>query len=894
MSQHDIVKLLEKTSHYDKDERYMATSDIINLLKKESKMDSTLESRLCTAVLKQLNDTSADVQAVAIKCIGELTGRVQESQLKEVCASLSDHLLGDKDELKDIYSIGLKTTVSGVPEHMGSTVALELTPKMIRGIQIGDDTVKGECLEVARDLIVRFGHEMEKFHEMLKSLIFVQLSAKNESISKRATSCIGSLAVVISDVLLNKLMDELLACIKKPRPEQDVRVLIQTIGMISRSVGFRLGTHLPAVVPLFLNNLGTPTDEMEHEDQGEELDDLRENILHAFESFAMKCPQETAAFEQELVKVCLVYMQYDPNYNYDADSDEEEEEYSDDEYSDGEYSDDDDSSWKVRRAAVKVLRAFMVSRPEFLGTFYDQCAEPLVERFKEREDSVKLDVISCIEDMLKATINLRMMRGEADEEESDRPRKLHRQNSIDVRMQNMQEDIMKRAIKLLADRKASVKVKIGIFCMLQQWALATGHSIEEDFGNLVPKIVTALKDRNGNLKLSALVFLRIVAEQIRSSEVQKHMSVLVSAVAACVEEDWYKIIAEALRVLAGFARSIRPMDENGDFVEGSAGDPGRFAPIIFEAVLSRFIKNDIDQEIKECSILAMGDLIAHVGDSIDGIMEKSNVFGVLLDRLKNEVTRMPALKMLKRIADTPLSVAINFHNFLEPVTIELSGFLRQQLRTLKHASLTALDALVLSKGSDLSPALCEVVLNETAALISDSDLNLTHLALRISTNLLKANALANCPIVSRLCSGKAIDLAASPLLQGLALRSLLVFFAELVAVEWEETSYEELSSRLIEPLLKCDDFPRQCLQNVAQCIATLAMNSQNKETRTKAVDHFAKNIRGGTDANSKIALQIALYSIGEIGHQTDLSIHEDLYATISSVLADNVEQIRSK
>ena len=66
--------------------------------------------------------------------------------------------------------------------------------------------------------------------------------------------------------------------------------------------------------------------------------------------------------------------------------------------------------------------------------------------------------------------------------------------------------------------------------------------------------------------------------------------------------DCFKIIAEALRVLAGFARSIRPMDKNGDFIEGSVGDPGRFAPIIFEAVLSRFIKNDIDQEIKECSL----------------------------------------------------------------------------------------------------------------------------------------------------------------------------------------------------------------------------------------------------------------------------------------------------
>ena len=98
-------------------------------------MDATLENRVCTAVLKQLDDSSADVQAVAIKCIGELTGRVQEAQLKDICTRLCKALLDGKDELKDIYSIGLKTAVSSVPDIMGPTVANELTPQLVRGIQ---------------------------------------------------------------------------------------------------------------------------------------------------------------------------------------------------------------------------------------------------------------------------------------------------------------------------------------------------------------------------------------------------------------------------------------------------------------------------------------------------------------------------------------------------------------------------------------------------------------------------------------------------------------------------------------------------------------------------------------------------------------------------------------
>lgn len=47
-------ELIKKTSDYDKDERYMATSDIINHLSKDIKIDEILEKKICVAILKQL------------------------------------------------------------------------------------------------------------------------------------------------------------------------------------------------------------------------------------------------------------------------------------------------------------------------------------------------------------------------------------------------------------------------------------------------------------------------------------------------------------------------------------------------------------------------------------------------------------------------------------------------------------------------------------------------------------------------------------------------------------------------------------------------------------------------------------------------------------------------
>ncbi|CAM9895994.1 unnamed protein product [Ectocarpus fasciculatus] len=65
-----------------------------------------MERRICTAVLKQLDDNSNDVQTIAVKCLGALLRKVQEAQVGEICDKLCDLILDGKAELRDIYSIG--------------------------------------------------------------------------------------------------------------------------------------------------------------------------------------------------------------------------------------------------------------------------------------------------------------------------------------------------------------------------------------------------------------------------------------------------------------------------------------------------------------------------------------------------------------------------------------------------------------------------------------------------------------------------------------------------------------------------------------------------------------------------------------------------------------------
>ena len=70
----------------------------------------------------------------------------------------------------------------------------------------------------------------------------------------------------------------------------------------------------------------------------------------------------------------------------------------------GGQEDDDDTSWKVRRASIKVIDVIFSNRPELMKTLYSRYTKKLVDRFKERDDNVKCNILESFQTLLKTTI----------------------------------------------------------------------------------------------------------------------------------------------------------------------------------------------------------------------------------------------------------------------------------------------------------------------------------------------------------------------------------------------------------------------------------------------------------------------------------------------------------
>jgi len=108
--------------------------------------------------------------------------------------------------------------------------------------------------------------------------ILALLGDGNTTVRKWAISAISALAPALGDANLETLVTTLLGGLDRKKGSKggvtaDPRTLIQTIGSVSRQVGYRLGRHLARIIPLFLDWLGDPSE------TSPERDEQRENCL---------------------------------------------------------------------------------------------------------------------------------------------------------------------------------------------------------------------------------------------------------------------------------------------------------------------------------------------------------------------------------------------------------------------------------------------------------------------------------------------------------------------------------------------------------------------------------------------------------------------------------------
>ncbi|XP_057661547.1 cullin-associated NEDD8-dissociated protein 1 isoform X2 [Diorhabda carinulata] len=873
---YQIANLLEKMTSSDKDFRFMATNDLMTELQKDSiKLDDDSERKVVRMLLKLLEDKNGEVQNLAVKCLGPLVNKVKEYQVETIVESLCTNMVSDKEQLRDISSIGLKTVIAELPQATGGlsgNICKRITGRLTTAIERQEDvSVQLEALDIITDLLLRFGPVLQAFHGSILTALLPQLCSQRQAVRKRTISACSNLVLSCNNTLYTKLIEHLYDGLCSDKNSSQVRTYVQCVAAVCRQSGHKFGENIEKFVPLILECSQVDDDE------------LREFCLQAFESFINRCPKEISKHILSITELCLKYMVYDPNYNYDEDesANGENDPYDDDEEDEenDEYSDDDDMSWKVRRSAAKCLEAIISTRHELLPEFYKVLSPALIARFKEREENVKSDIFHAYIALLKQTrstvnVNLDPNAMVMDDEEETAMSLLQQQ--IELLVKGVQGQM----------REKSIKTRQDCFQLLKEVCTVLPGALSTHIGELIPGILYSLSEKNAssNMKIDALSFIYCLLTSHQPQVFHPYISILLPPVINAVGDNFYKITAEALNVLQELVKVIRPLNTSP---RNSEFDFTPFTKDIYSCTLLRLRTADIDQEVKEKAISTMGQVICNLGDHLK--TELPHCLPLFLDRLKNEITRLTTVKALTKIAGSPLEIELPILPEAMPI---LGLFLRKNQRALKLTTLQLINCLITNYHDDLNETLLHPIVVEIPPLLDESDLHIAQWTLIIlkSIAVYHPRALQN---INDTIMPQIMVLVKSPLLQGTALQSMLDFFKALVQSNLPGLNYDSLLRLLLMPIMNLSSnspaaLHKQAFYSLAKCVAAITVTFHSHAL--PVIPQFINEIQTASTDSKQI---FALLVVGEIGREIDLTSIPNLKQVIFQSFSALSEEVKS-
>ncbi len=212
----------------DKDFRFMATNDLMGELQKDSiKLDDDSERKVVRMLLRLLEDKNGEVQNLAVRCLGPLVGKVKDYQVEVIVDNLCSNMVGDKEQLRDISSIGLKTVINELPlttQSLAATVCKTMVGRLSAAVAQRDDvSVQLEALDILGDLLHRFGGLLVQYHPNLMESLQPQLRSPRLAVRKRAIVALGYLVMTCDQTLYIKLVDSILNDLRNNCPQVGLR-----------------------------------------------------------------------------------------------------------------------------------------------------------------------------------------------------------------------------------------------------------------------------------------------------------------------------------------------------------------------------------------------------------------------------------------------------------------------------------------------------------------------------------------------------------------------------------------------------------------------------------------------------------------------------------------------
>ncbi|KAM3502272.1 hypothetical protein MY11210_009119 [Beauveria gryllotalpidicola] len=955
-----VMNHVQKLSDADPDFRFMALNDLLHILTFSKpdflQHDYNVAARTVDSIIKTLDDQNGEVQNLAIKCVGPLVAKVPHSIVGPMIEKLSSLKLKHSVD-NAVSALALRQVIIALPRPLpGAPVNHEINnayaavrrvliprlvgskaktrgpsndqinmPDMPVGLLQDSKEITVEAVDVLIEVVRCFGPLLDQEEaESMLDVVMRLLEGEHGSsvVKKRAVVAVSMLAVYLSDQQLHKVVNTLTEALARPNATPvSRRLYISILGSMARSIPARFGTHLPKTASFILKELAE--DELESHMQkmsdGDDLclefNEVREAALVALEAFLASCPQEMRPLTDVVISSCLRYLRFDPNYAVDEDEEmeddlnEEDEEDDDDgefDADDGFEDDDDDASWKVRRCAAKAIYTLVATRGsgDLLenGVLYNTAAPTLVKRMDEREENVRLEIISALSLLVRKTgEGLHTETIALDELEPDLAvqmpisRKRRRQSSAGgsnmsksmigtglvspilekapmhgprAELTTLIPSIVKIAAKQLKGK--TIPTKQAVISLLDDLVSVLRGGLADHFGTLISLILDVIKPAGSSsisssittsggtasatpssLRVTALKLISDISKTHSSAVLQPFLTQIVDGVTSAVHDKFYKISSEGIRTSEELVKAITPPRSRGSAIKYK-GELDK----LFTVMMDRASANDADAEVRQRAIHGLGVLISRTSAvESEALLSKDKrdaALTVLRERLKNETTRLASVRALDNVATFANTQGQLRKSWIQEVALELADQLRKANRPLRGSSIAALKNLVLCKAAEgqLEASTIEGIVSALMPNVRNADAHLLGPSLLILADLVRndAHLVMTEETVSALCELLTSHLA------GIVLDQLLT----LVSAVGESRAGRPLMTGILQNVSIAGD-----PVVVGKVIGTLLVTGGSSSG--VSVSSFVSELQSSSQGGDNARICLALAVLGEAG-----------------------------
>ncbi|KAL4466961.1 hypothetical protein ABPG74_010558 [Tetrahymena malaccensis] len=893
LDQKRFEELVQDAKDFDPDKKFMAANDLSNALSNGQLKDTDYDT-VVKILLNQLNDDSNEVQGNSIRCLSKIINKLQETQVENVSKTMIVKVIEDKGEYRDVYATCLKTLINGVPSNYAKAVQpilLHAIQGMEQKLNNKEFDVQEELCDILNNLFKKWGQSLSTTNANVKNLTNILMSniskGERNSLKKKSCSCLGSLGLILHKDDIGRVVKELLQHIKKPDNQKQIQqhlrekqiYVVYALSAISKTVAKKLGSNLKDLINIILNDINQYVEEVDDYDLIITISEMFESYLSILESLIKGCPDEIKEYFSQIVDLSSQLINYDPNGQARISNGGEmeiEEGGEDDEYdylSDDQ--DGDDSSWRVRRAALNIIETLVKSDSEMIRPIFEKCVSSqseqstIVYRLGERNENIRFATFSCLQTIIRAIVISDVSHDKVDDDfdqELNSGPQLVRVKSA-VKEFNISEIISEifntLTFILEKEKKVTQAILTGAYKLIESISRNLSRQVVSDPSiwrlafDLIKRTIENKSSPN-ELKVTAFSSLRkLLKNYHESSEIahlQNDIPNIFKLASVGLVQDYFKIVAESFRCLNSLFNMI-----NKQF---NSAIPSFSSSIqqIFPQISVKLNSSDIDQEIKQSVLSCTTSLLVSLPQTIQA-QQLKDIINAISEKIKSETKKISVLKLLKKI---PISVhphiTADSIKLLNSSAESICDLLAKQDRSLRVACLEALDKTLVLLSEKKSPLSAKARDNFTSLaydFLNDKDTWVAQLYL-----LVLKKSIENSPQSPQYYT-KVIEsitkFSNSSIVSSAHFNSLYEVFSTLSKLNLSNRS------QMIQNLIATGS--KDSINSVSRAISSIITELPAAEQQT-----FINQIFTTASSDKEVVLkrQICLVTLGEIGRHVNL------------------------